>query len=188
MKTNERTYLSSIKIPRDRIGVLVGQKGKIKRKIEAMGEVQLDVDSKGGDVEVYQVGDPLKSSRSINVVQAIARGFSPANAALLFSENEELVVIPLRDFAKPGSRRIEDIKGRIIGTKGSTRRIIEDLTSCKISVYGDTVSLIGDYLSLEASLKAVNMLINGSRHRTVYTFLEKNARQLRLQRIEESFG
>lgn len=185
---NRGTYLSSLKIPRDRIGVLVGPKGKIKRKIEAMGEVELDIDSAGGDIEIYQVGDPLKSSRSVSVVQAIGRGFSPVKAMALFSDEEELVVIQLRDFAKPGSRRIEDIKGRIIGSKGSTRRIIEELTSTHLSVYGDTVSIIGDYLSLETSIKAVNMLINGSRHRTVYTFLEKNARQLRLQRIEESFG
>ncbi len=185
---NERVFLSSIKIPRDRIGVLVGPKGRIKRKIEAMGEVELDIDSAGGDIDIYQVGDPLKSSRSIRVVQAIARGFSPPKAMALFSDDYDLIIIQLRDFAKPGSRRIEDIKGRVIGSNGSTRRIIEELTSSHISVYGDTISIIGDYLSLETSVKAVNMLINGSRHRTVYSFLEKNARQLRLQRIEESFG
>ena len=65
---------------------------------------------------------------------------------------------------------------------------MEELTNTSISVYGDTVSVIGDYVSVEYAREAINMLINGSRQRTVYTYLEKNAKNLRLKRIEETFG
>jgi len=41
-----------IRIPEDRIGVLIGKSGKIKSKIEKTYSVKLDIDSKNGEVQV----------------------------------------------------------------------------------------------------------------------------------------
>ena len=41
-----------IRIPEDRIGVLIGKSGKIKSKIEETCSVKLDIDSKNGEVQV----------------------------------------------------------------------------------------------------------------------------------------
>lgn len=177
-----------LKVPRERVAVLIGREGETKRLLEEMGEIKLLIQSDTGEVTVVKKGDPLKATISATVVQAIGRGFSPLNATLLYEENHQLVVISLRDFAKPGSRRIEQIRARVIGTGGKTRKLVEDLTSTHVSIYGDTVSILGDYVSVEYAKEALNMLINGSKQRTVYTYLEKNARELRLKRIEESFG
>lgn len=177
-----------IRIPKDRLAVLIGRNGDTKREIEVLAEVSMEIDSEDGEVTIIQKGDPLKANLSLSVVQAIGRGFNPKKAVLLFEENFLLAVISLREFARPGSHRISELKGRIIGTGGKTRRVIEELTSTSISVYGDTVSLIGDYVSVAYAREALMMLINGSRQRTVYTYLEKNAKNLRLKRIEESFG
>lgn len=76
----------------------------------------------------------------------------------------------------------------MIGTGGKTRAIIEELTGSYLSVYGDTISIIGDYLAVTYAEEAINMIINGKKHRTVYAFLEKRARELKYKRIEESFG
>ena len=177
-----------VRIPRERVAVIIGKEGESKRQIESVGEVKLSIQSDTGDVTIIQKGDPLKANITASVIQAIGRGFSPLNATLLYEENHQLIVISLRDFAKPGSRRMDQIRARLIGTGGKTRKVVEELTSTHISIYGDTVSIIGDYVAVEYAKEAMNMLINGSKQRTVYTFLEKSARELRLKRIEESFG
>jgi len=41
-----------IRIPEDRVGVLIGKSGKIKSKIEDACSVKLDIDSKNGEVQV----------------------------------------------------------------------------------------------------------------------------------------
>ena len=184
--SEEHSFL--VRVPRERVAVIIGKEGESKRQIESVGEVKLSIQSDTGDVSIIQKGDPLKANITASVIQAIGRGFSPLNATLLYEENHQLIVISLRDFAKPGSRRMDQIRARLIGTGGKTRRVVEELTSTHISIYGDTVSIIGDYVAVEYAKEALNMLINGSKQRTVYTFLEKSARELRLKRIEESFG
>lgn len=180
--------IGAVKIPKERVAILIGKDGKTKREIEKKGEVKLEIDSDEGEVFIDQKGDALKASTSLKVVQAIGRGFNPKKAASLYNDNIELNVISLREFAKPGSHRIEEIRGRLIGRGGRTREIIEDLTSTYVSVYGDTVSIIGDYLSIGYSREALMMIIQGRKQRTVYNYLEGVARDLRVKRIEETFG
>lgn len=43
-----------IRIPEDRIGVLIGKSGKTKSKIEETCSVKLDIDSKNGEVQVLR--------------------------------------------------------------------------------------------------------------------------------------
>ena len=179
---------AEVRIPEERVAVLIGKKGSTKKLIERIGECNLLIDSETGIVEVQGRGDPLKSVITNSVIQAIGRGFNPEKALLLYQENFQLAVISLRDFANPGSKRISQIKARLIGTSGRTRQIVEELTTTAISIYGDTVSIIGDYVSMEFAKEAVTMLINGSKQRTVYTYLERNARDMRIRKIEESFG
>ncbi len=179
--------VGTIKIPRERVPVLIGTRGSTKKRIEHMGKSKLEVDSDSGVVQVLQYDDPILTMLTTNVVKAIGRGFNPEKAEALYNPDMQLIVISLRDFAKPGSRRMEDIKGRIIGRAGKTRRIIEELSSSFISVYGDTVSVIADHVSLSYSIEAVQMIIQGKRQRTVYQYLEKKFRELKFRRLEESF-
>ena len=65
-----------IRVPRDRLAVLIGKNGDTKRELEDKAEIALEIDSREGDVTVIQKGDPLKAALSISVIQAIARGFS----------------------------------------------------------------------------------------------------------------
>lgn len=180
--------IGNLKIPVERVPVLIGRKGTTKKRLEKLGEVDLEIDSETGEVSVAQKGDAILASVTMGVVQAIGRGFSPEKAEHLYTDTYQLIVIPLREFAKPGSRRISQVRGRVIGRSGRTREIIEELTSTNISVYGDTVSIIGDYLSINYSKEAIMKLINGSKQKTVYRYLEKLSKDLKYKKIEETFG
>ncbi|AKA47756.1 RNA-processing protein [uncultured archaeon] len=180
--------VGDIKIPVERVPVLIGREGTTKKKIEKLGNVWLNIDSETGEVKIIQTGDPILASVTVGVVQAIGRGFSPERAQYLYNDGFQLIVIPLREFAKSGSRRITQVRGRVIGREGRTRKIIEELTSTYVSVYGDTVSIIGDYLSINYSKEAIMKLLNGSKHKTVYKYLEHLSREIRFKKIEETFG
>ena len=62
-----------IRIPSDRIGVLIGRSGKTKKNIENICSVQLDIDSEGGEVLVKseKISERFQPFKSIEIVSAI---------------------------------------------------------------------------------------------------------------------
>jgi len=66
-----------IKIPEERIGVLVGPGGSIKHLIEEKTKTTLEIDSETGTVSIASAEDPLQGLRVMDLVKAIGRGFSP---------------------------------------------------------------------------------------------------------------
>ncbi len=180
--------IGSIKIPNSRIGALIGTEGSVKSRIENEGNVKLEIDSETGTVTVYQKNDAMKALMALNAVQAIARGFNPEKAMLLFNENTQLIIISIKEYVNKDAKRVNEVRGRIIGKGGHTREIIEELTGTYVSISGNTVSVIGDYISIQYARDAITMLLQGRKHKTVYSFLEKNAGELKFKKMEESFG
>jgi ribosomal RNA assembly protein len=168
-----------IKVPFERIAVLVGQKGSTKELIEEKSTATLNIDSDSGNVEIQNPRDTLKGVRAREVVHAIALGFSPEKALKLF-DNEDLMfeTIDLSNIARE-EKDLERIKGRIIGSDGKTRDLFENLTNTNISVYGKTVSLIGYPEQNAVARKGIDMLLKGAAHGPVYKFLEKNRSELK---------
>ena len=168
-----------IKIPLDRVAVLVGPKGSVKELIEEKSTAGLNIDSQTGDVEIMEPKDAIRGLRAGEVVHAIARGFSPEKALKLF--DEELLMfetIDLSNIART-EKDLQRLKGRIIGKEGKTREVFESLTSSRISVYGKTICLIG-YPEHNAVARAgIDMLLKGSTHGPVYKFLEKKKSELK---------
>jgi len=177
-----------VKIPRERIGVLIGPDGRVKREIEERLNVTLEVDSETGDVTInmdQDSPDPSLLFRARDVVLAIGRGFSPQRAfRLLHDEDMMLTIIDLREIFGRSKSDIIRVKGRIIGRDGKTRRIIEESTESYISVYGHTVSIIGGVEQSEAAREAIMMLIKGNQHATVYRFLQRKRHELKRRELE----
>lgn len=177
-----------IKIPRDRIGALIGPDGRVKANIERKLNVALEIDSAAGDVTITldpNAQDPSQLFRAKEVITAIGRGFSPERVyRLLQNEDAILNVVDLRQSVGKSPADIQRLKGRIIGRNGKTRRIIEEMTDADISVYGHTVSIIGNFDQTDVAKEAVFMLIKGSQHRTVYRFLQKKRQELKKKKLE----
>ncbi len=176
-----------IRIPHDRVGVLIGPEGKVKARIEKTFKVNLVIESDSGNVEVVLNKDQPDVSiifTVANIVKAIGRGFSPERAMLLSNEDFDLSIVDLEEHVGPTHSAQERVKGRIIGKEGKSRALIEELTECQMSVYGSTVALIGNIESLPAATEAVMMLIRGKFHKTVYNYLFAYRRQLKKDRGE----
>lgn len=177
-----------VKVPRDRIGALIGPDGRVKASIEKELSVELRIDSQSGDVEITLMPtaqDPTVLFRAKEVVIAIGRGFSPDHAFKLLGDDETVLeVIDLRETVGRSQSEMKRLKGRIIGKEGKTRRIIEELTETKVSVYGHTVSVIGTIDQAGVAKEAIRMLIRGSLHGTVYRFLHRKRRELKKKKME----
>ncbi|MGB9756222.1 MAG: KH domain-containing protein [Candidatus Bathyarchaeales archaeon] len=177
-----------LKIPKERVGALIGPEGKTKKSIEEKLSVELQINSETGDVTLMlseNANDPSLLFKAKDVVTAIGRGFSPEHAFRLIHDEEAILdVIDLRTIFGRSESDIKRIKGRIIGMDGKTRKIIEELTDTNICVYGHTVSIIGNIEQAQAAREAIQMLINGSQHSTVYRFLHRKRRELKRAMLE----
>lgn len=166
----------------ERVGVLIGPDGGTKKRIEEETGAAMDVDSRTGEVSIDETKaeDPSMALRALDIAKAIGRGFSEERALRLLDPDEYYKAIDIRDYAGKNRKRIAQLKGRLIGSKGKTRRIIEDLTGVDMSVYGNTVSLIGDMLRIEIAGRAVEMVLEGSEHASVYRFLENKRKEIKM--------
>ena len=170
-------YSHELKVPKERIAVLIGTEGETKRKIEELCSVRLNINSEEGDVFITSK-DAFLIFNAKEVVKAIARGFNPDIALLLLKVDYSLELISLKDLAK-NKNTLKRIKGRIIGTEGKTRRVIEEIMQCSVSVYGKTVGIVGRNEFVSIAKRAVEMIIEGSPHSSVYRFLEKKRKDMR---------
>ena len=176
-----------LKIPRERIGVLISPKGKVKQQIEKTLQVKLDIDSETGGVTIFlneNTEDPSVLFRAKELVLAIGRGFSPERAFRLFDEDAILQIIDLRDIVGKSESAMKRLKGRVIGRQGKTRRIIEELTETDVAVYGHTIGIIGNAEQVQIARDAIMMLLQGSQHNTVYRFLHRKRRELKRKALE----
>ena len=176
------------KIPKDRIGALIGPEGKVKQAIENRLKVELTVDSETGDITIMlapDADDPSMLFRGQEVITAIGRGFSPERAfRLLNNEDAVLEIIDLRELFGSSQAELKRVKGRIIGQEGKTRRIVEELTDADVSVHGHTVAIIANLDEMEIAREAIKMLLRGSEHSTVYRYLHRKRRELKKKRLE----
>ncbi|MFA7185423.1 MAG: KH domain-containing protein [Victivallales bacterium] len=174
--------MRTVRIAADRLGALIGKSGDTKKLLEERSGLGLEI-SKDGTVVIdkSETGDPLMELKLADVIKAVGRGFNPEKALRLLEDDEYLEIIDLKEFA--ADKQIKRIRGRLIGKEGRTRKIIEDLTLCDMIVYGNTVGLIGNSVSLPVAKHAVGMLINGSEHSSVYGYLEGQRPRLRISEM-----
>jgi ribosomal RNA assembly protein len=170
-------YSHELKIPKERIAVLIGKKGQTKKEIEEATNSDIKIDSKEGDV-VIKGQDALTLFSARDVLRAIGRGFNPDIAMQILKSDYSLEIINIHDFirSKNDSARL---KGRVIGTEGKSRSHIEELTETSICVYGKTISIIGRQENTGIAKKAIEMLLKGSPHANVYKWLERIRRKMK---------
>ncbi|MFB6214192.1 MAG: pre-rRNA-processing protein PNO1 [Candidatus Nanohaloarchaea archaeon] len=162
--------MKEVRIPEDRVAVLIGEGGETKEEFEDVTDCSLEVRDNVAKVD----GEPIEEMNGQKVVKAIGRGFSPEKAFRLATEERtDLVIIDVNDYASTSNER-ERLKGRVIGRDGETRRHVEKEANIDIAIYGSTVGMIGRPVNIEVALESIRMLLQGSSHSTAYGYLEKN--------------
>jgi len=157
--------IEEIPIPEERKPVLIGRDGKTRKAIEQRTGTKLQVSDY---VKVEGPVDGLLKAQ--NIVNAIARGFSPKHAFRLLDEECQLDIITLREENENTRRRLF---ARIIGRDGQARKNIEKQTRTLISVYGKTVSIIGLPDDIDLARQAIEALLEGKTHGYAYSLMKK---------------
>ena len=176
-----------IKVPLERVGVLVGKDGAVKEEIERRCAVNLDIDGMTGETRITFGAEALIESnpfKAYDIVSAIARGFSPQRAFSLLEEEKILTLVDLREYAGKSENAMVRIKSRLIGSEGKARKVIEELSETEISIYGHTVAIIGESEASKIAQDAIDKLARGGTHKATYEMLQKHRTQQKLERMQ----
>ena len=169
---NQETYL---KIPKNRIGVVIGKNAKDKKELEELTKAKIIVDSNTGDITLIRnKADSFTFYRLEQVIKAIGRGFSPSHAKLLLDSSYSLEIIYLKDY-NINSEKAQNIKrGRVIGRQGSMKRFIEENLDCYIAVQGKTISIIGLNNKMSKISFAIESLLSGANIPAIKNKIKRN--------------
>src|SRR3989338_8502175 len=175
-------YSYELKVPKNRVAVIIGKAGSVKKEIEENTNTKLDIDSKEGDIFVSGE-DALGLYTAREIIKAIGRGFNPDIAKLLLKSDYVFEVVDVSEYAGKSKEAMLRMKGRVIGKDGKSRRLIEELTECNISVFGKTIGIIGLPESAYNARQAIESLLRGSTHANVYKWLEKRRKDMKRKAI-----
>jgi ribosomal RNA assembly protein len=169
-----------IRIPAERIKVLLGKEGKTKELIEKKCKIKIRADREG---EVSIKGESADVFFAKDVIIAIGRGFNPAKALKLIKPDYQFYLFRLKEYL-PTEKAIKRIKGRIIGEDGKMKEEIERATDSHLSIYGNSVGVISKIDSIIYAQEVVEMLINGAKHASAYRYLAKAKRRIMESRLK----
>jgi ribosomal RNA assembly protein len=170
-----------IKIPKIRVGALIGKNGETKKELEELSDSKIYVDGEG-EIEIStEKANAVTFYKLENVIKAIGRGFNPEKAKLLLDEYYTLNVINLQELGVTTERGAHNRKARIIGAQGSIRSYLEKQLDCFISVQGKTISIIGRLSNIRICHEAIMRIINGASIGAVKHFIEKLSKNLETQ-------
>ncbi len=158
-------------LPKERISLFIGKHGKNKKLLEKILGTKIRIDDERGIIEVRIY--PEEEIAVKDMFDAILSGISIDDASKLLEENYVLYKINMRDIYGKKRKTINRYKGRVIGLKGIIKKRIEEYTSTKISVYDDYIYIVGKLEDVMTAKEAVEMILRGSKHSTIITFLEK---------------
>ncbi|MFH1064769.1 MAG: KH domain-containing protein [Candidatus Woesearchaeota archaeon] len=175
-------FAYELKVPKERIAVLIGKGGDVKKHIEEETNSHIFIDSKEGDVRISG-DDSLGLFSAREIIKAIGRGFSPETALLILKSDYAFELLMVSDYVGRSQRTTTRLKSRVIGTEGKTRKHIEETTETNISVYGKTIGIIGEVEHVMLARRAIESLLAGATHSSVYKWLEKKKKELERDKI-----
>ena len=154
-----------VKIPEDRLKFFKRQ--KYGEKLEKLTGCKI----RGNEEISIEAEDSILLMRIKDVIKAFGRGFDFDEALNLLDEQYCLETINIKDFSRKSKERMIVMKGRVIGTEGKAKRLIEKQTNVKIAIYGKTVSIIGKWEDVQKAKQAIESLLQGRKHSTVFRSL-----------------
>ncbi|MEM5836552.1 MAG: KH domain-containing protein [Candidatus Aenigmatarchaeota archaeon] len=151
-----------IKIPEERLKIF--KEKDYSRKLKMLTNCNININE---EISI-ECEDPFLLMRLKEVIKAFGRGFDFEDALNLLDEEYCLETINIQDFSGKSKNRMIVVKGRVIGRKGKAKKLIEKYTNVKIAIYGKTVSIIGKWEDVQKAKRAVESLLQGRKHGTVF--------------------
>lgn len=151
---------------------VIRSKERIEQKINA----KISVKGKTLSIDT----DPLNEFEVQRMVDALNLGFSAEKAMKVLDEENTFIVINIKDYAN--TKNLEVVRSRLIGTHGKTKKTLQEITKCDISIHDNIVGIIGPAEVTESALTAVTNIIRGTKQANAYKYLERINTQKREER------
>lgn len=140
---------------------------RTKEELERTLKVKIEI--KGKQVTID--GEAVDEFEAAQVIEAIGFGFSTKKALLLKDPSYVFRRISIKNFTR--RKNLEDVRARIIGKEGKTKKTIEDIAGVYLELNNNEVGLIGPAEDIEQETAALTNLIRGTKQANVYQKLEK---------------
>ncbi|WP_422398135.1 KH domain-containing protein [Sulfolobus tengchongensis] len=152
---------------------------KVIEKLEELTDTKISYDERTKTFNVIPKGqNQYEALKAVSVIRAIGLGFDAEIAFKLLSDEYILDVIDLKGIIGNNPEVMRRVKGRIIGENGKTKKILQEYTGVYISIYEHYIGILGPYDQVQIARKAIELLIDGKEHSTVYKFIDKAEREL----------
>ncbi len=162
--------IESQRIPKERVKVIFGQNGFIKKKIEKFLNCRLTL-LEENFVQI-EGEDSLDLWKARMVVEGIGRGFEFKEVSCLKNDEYMLRVIHLPEVLGKRESTLKRFKGRLIGTQGKIKKEIEEKTKTKIVISGKTVSIVGIGSGVHTAEHAIELILKGKKFGTLFRYLQ----------------
>ena len=143
---------------------------ELKRTKEELKEkLNVEITLEGKKVTVR--GDSLDEYEAGIVLDAMSLGFSAAKALDLKDESKIFRVLNIKSISRKSN--LKEVRARVIGSKGRTKKTMEDISGCDIIIRDNDVGIIADAEVIDEVVTAVSNLIRGTKQANTYRYLEK---------------
>lgn len=143
--------------------------GEIRRTREELEQkLNVKIDLKGRKAEI--TGETFDEYQASIILEAISFGFSTKKALLLTEEGMVFIKIPIKNYTR--RKNLKEVRARVIGREGKTKRTIEQVSGCSLVINENEVGVIGLAEDVEEAKTALASLIKGTKEGNVYKYLE----------------
>lgn len=150
----------------------------IQNKKELEDKLGVKIIVKGVNVTVS--GREVDEYFASRVLEAVDYPFLIEDALLLKNDDFMFEIIPIKEYTRRSD--LSTIKARLIGKKGKTKRVLENLSESEIAIKGNNVAVIGPVEHFAEARQAIISLIQGSKQGSVYSKLERHNRDRKKER------
>ncbi|MEM3841298.1 MAG: hypothetical protein QXN59_01215 [Candidatus Micrarchaeaceae archaeon] len=151
---------------------------RVKKRIERLCRCTISL-SQDGSIEID--GDAYGEFNAVNIIRAFGCGFTERQAELLAKDDYYSEYIDMRDLGS--SKRIRDVKARVIGEDGKSKRYIEGVSGALVSISKEEIGIIGSIESIGEAKAAITTLLDGGTHKTAYRRMEAAHRKHKIDRL-----
>lgn len=142
----------------------------IRRAVPILkNKINVDITFKGRSLLIK--GKEYSEYICEKILRAIDFGFEIDDALLLTDENYQFEILNIKNFTP--RKNLSEIRARVIGKDGKSKKTIEEITGSKIVIRNNKVGIISDNEHIQQITQGFSSLIHGAKHANVFSYLEK---------------
>lgn len=140
---------------------------KNKKKLEEI--LNIKITNRGREISIQ--GKAEEEYIAEKVIDTLNFGFPFSVAILIKKEDFIFEIINIKDYTK--RKDLNRIRARIIGKKGKTLKILNQLTNCYFELKNNEVGIIGSPEDIKEGQESIISIIRGAKQSNVYNFVKR---------------